>query len=95
MSGENDPKVTVVIRLEVEDFDRWKVGFDAIEPIRSEAGLSAEAYRVAGAPKQVWVIGTAPSKEAFFSFFSTPEQQERMKAMGVLAPPEVTFLESA
>ena len=47
------------------------------------------------APNNAWVIGTAPSKEAFTVLFSSTAQKERMINAGVISPPTVTLLESA
>jgi hypothetical protein len=57
------------------------------------AGLEVKAYRDMDDPAGVVVIGTAPSKEAFFGFMSSPEQQEAMKNASVQGPPDCTFLE--
>ena len=44
-------------------------------------------------PNGVVGIGTGPSKEAFFEFMTSPEQQEAMKTATVQGPPDITFLE--
>ena len=85
--------VKVLLSLEVEDFNKLKSVFDAAENARTEAGIAAEAYRNMDAPNNAWVIATAPSKEAFAAFFSSPLQKERMRTAGVISPPTVTFLD--
>ena len=57
------------------------------------AGLEVKAYRVMDDPNGVVAIGTAPSKEAFFAFMTSPEQQEALKTATVQGPPDLTFLE--
>jgi heme-degrading monooxygenase HmoA len=85
--------VKVLLSLEVEDFNKMKSVFDAAENARTEAGITAEAYRNMDVPNNVWVISTASSKEAFSAFFSSPAQKERMRNAGVISPPTITFLE--
>jgi len=86
--------ITIVVSHEVEDFQRWKLGFDDHESVRTEAGIKATAYRRVDAPNHVYVIGTAESKEVFEAFISSPDLQESMKNAGVISPPEFTILEN-
>ena len=86
--------ITVIISFEVEDFDKLKSVFDAAEKFRTEAGITAAAYKNMDAPNNVRIICTATSKEAFTAFFSSPAQKERMRNAGVISPPTVTLLES-
>ena len=86
--------IKVIVSFEVEDFDKFKSGFDTGGNARTEAGIMLEAFKNMDAPNNVWVIGTAPSKEAFAAFFSAPAAQERMRNAGVISPPTITLLES-
>ena len=85
--------IKVIVSFDVEEFDTFKSGFDTGGHARTEAGIIAEAFKNVDAPNNVWVIGTAPSKEAFTAFFSAPAAQERMRNAGVISPPTTTFLE--
>ncbi len=85
--------VTVIVSLEVSDFDQWKTAFDGHAAAREAAGINATAHRNLDDKGNAVAIGTASSKEAFIAFFTTPEMQEVQKAAGVMAPPEVKFLE--
>ena len=87
--------VTVIASLKVCDFDQWKTAFDGHAPVREAVSINATAYRSLDDDGNAVVIGTASSKEAFIAFFTTPEMQEVQKAAGVMAPPEVKFLEEA
>ena len=82
--------------MNVDDYDNWSTIFNSEGPrnARSEAGLIVEGYRNLDNPKNVIVIGTAPSKEAFLEFFTSPQQKERMQSAGVISKPTVTFLEN-
>ena len=85
--------VTVVVSFEVEEFTKFKAGFDSGQSRREQAGLHANVYQVVGNPNEAFVIGTTPSIEAFGAFFGDPAQQERMRNSGVTSPPDITFLE--
>ena len=85
--------ITVIIPHEVEDFDRWKIGFDDHGSARAEAKMQAKVYRSADDPNYVYVIGTAESKEAFEDFASSPDLQEATKEAGVISQLEFTILE--
>ncbi len=87
--------VKVIVSMNVKNFDSWSMAFNSEGPknARKAAGLIAEGYKNLDNPTNVVVIGTAPSKESFIEFFSTPEQAERMKSAGVVSKPTVTFLE--
>ena len=85
--------VTVIVSLKVADFDDWKAAFDSDVNSRQAAGIDAKAYQNMDNPDNPIAIGTAPSKEAFITFFTRPEMQKIQKDAGVLAPPDVTFLE--
>ena len=85
--------ITATLSFQVPDYDVWKAAFLLDKTDRKEAGLHATPYRSLDDSNHVFTIGTAPSKEAFMAFFLNPELQERIKATGVVGPPDITFLE--
>jgi hypothetical protein len=87
--------VTVIVSLNVEDFDKWHTAFSSMSSKREEVGLHAKAHRNIDDKNNAIVIGTAPSKEVFLGMFTSPETQELQKNAGVLGPPEVKFVEEA
>ena len=87
--------VTIIASLRVADFDALKAGFDAHASARAEAGIDAKAYQNIDDPNNVIAIATAPSKEAIAALFTKSEMQKVQKKAGVLAPPEIKFLEEA
>ena len=85
--------ITVVISAQVSDFDLWRSKFDGLEDQRIAAGINAKAYRNPDEPNTSYVIGTAPSKEIFIEFFTSPDSQA-IQASGVItSQPEIVFLE--
>jgi hypothetical protein len=86
--------ITVIVSFEVEDFDRWKVGFESRQDRRNESEIVAHPYRDMDKPNHVVILGTAPSREKFQEFFANPLQQASRTDSGVRGAPNVTFLES-
>ena len=85
--------MTVIIALKVEDYGKFETSFAERTSARVAAGIEVKPYRDMDDAGKVVVIGTVPSKEAFFAFMVTPEQQEAMKEATIQGPPEFTFLE--
>jgi heme-degrading monooxygenase HmoA len=85
--------ITLVVRVKVEDYTKLETTFANRESERVAAGLEVKAYRDMDDATSVVIIGTAPSKEAFLAFMTSPEQQEAMKEATIQGPPDLTFLE--
>jgi hypothetical protein len=69
-------RIHVIVNFLETDSDKNKALFDARADARTAAVISS----------------TVPSKEAFFSFFQSPGQQEEVKDGNQLAPPRCTLL---
>ena len=87
--------ITVIISVQVTDFDDWKSKFDGIEASRIEAGIKATAYRDLDDSTKSYVIGTAPSKDIFLVIFSSPKRQDIQDSGVITSAPQITFLEEA
>jgi hypothetical protein len=87
--------ITVIISVQVTNFDHWKSKFDGIEASRIEAGIKATAYRDLDDSTKSYVIGTAPSKDIFLAFFSSPKRQDIQDSGVITSAPQITFLEEA
>ena len=85
--------ITVIIKLKVEDWSKFEASFANRTSAREAAGIEVKAYRNMDDPNGVVVLGTVTSKETFFAFMTSTEQQEAMKNATVQGPPDITFLE--
>ena len=85
--------ITVVISTQVSDFDLWRSKFDGLEDQRIAAATNARAYRNPDEPNNSYVIGTAPSKEIFVEFFTSPDRQAIQDNGVIASPPKIVFLE--
>ena len=87
--------ITVIISVQVTDFDDCKSKFDGSEASRIEAGIKATAYRDLDDSTKSYVIGSAPSKDIFLVFFSSPKRQDIQDSGVITSAPQITFLEEA
>ena len=87
--------ITVFISVQVTNFDDWKSQFDGIEASRIEASIKATAYRDLDDSTKSYVIGTAPSKDIFLAFFSSPKRKDIQDSGVITSAPQITFLEEA
>jgi len=61
--------ITVIISVQVTNFDDWKSQFDGIEASRIEAGIKATAYRDLDDSTKSYVIGTRLPRTFFLHSF--------------------------
>lgn len=85
--------ITTVIKFKVADREKFETSFATRAGAREAAGLEFKAHRDMDDPTGVVVLGTVESKDAFFGFMSSAEQQDAMKNATIQGSPEVTFLE--
>jgi len=73
------------VGFRVEDYERWKAGYDASIEQRKAAGeISFAVYRNADDPNIVTVVSEQESAERLLEFFNSPDLQEKMKAAGIV-----------
>ena len=88
--------IYTLVRHSVEDFDKWKKVFDEHESVRKEGGEeSCQLFQGAGKPNDVTVLLKWESTEKAKTFFDSEDLKATMKEAGVLAPPEIIFLDEA
>ena len=85
--------VTGIVKLKIGDYEAFQTSFSNRASARLAAGIDVKAYRDMDDSSCIVVIGTVTSKEAFFAFMTSPEQQEAMKNATVQGPPDITWLE--
>ena len=72
------------VGFKVEDYNRWKEGYDASIEQRKAAGeISFQIFRNIDDPNTVTVISVQESAEKVQAFMNSPELQTRMKAAGI------------
>ena len=86
--------VYVMVKHNVEDYDKWKPMYDEHGPVRKKHGSTgATVYKVQGNPNELVVMTEWPDMKSAQSFAQDPGLPEVMKRGGVMGQPEIYFLE--
>lgn len=84
----------VMVRHQVQDYQKWKEGFDADRENLEKAGIQKFGlYRTGDDPKDIVVFMECGSLEQVKEFFGSEHFKERIKANGVVGEPEIVFLD--
>jgi heme-degrading monooxygenase HmoA len=84
----------ILVQHSVEDYARWKAGFDGNGASREAGGSKgAIVFRSAEDPNQVTVLLEWEDLDKARAFASSDELREAMQHAGVTGPPSVSFLE--
>jgi quinol monooxygenase YgiN len=89
--------VYVHVRHHVEDYSRWREGFDNHASVRRASGATEETYvmRSVDDPNALTVIMGWTDLEKAKAFTQSANLKAAMEKAGVTGPPEVRFLEAA
>ena len=83
----------ILIRHKVKDFKTWKVGYDAHQAKRSEAGLAEkQLLRSSDDPNEVFMIFEAKDLSRAKAFVASDELREKMQEVGVVDRPDIYYL---
>jgi hypothetical protein len=89
--------VYLYIQHTVEDFNKWKEGYDIHAPARQAGGMTGEAYvmRDVDHPNEITMLLGWSSLEKARAFAQSTSLKEAMQGAGVQGPPVIRFLETA
>lgn len=89
--------VYIHVQHTVEDYAKWREGFDNHAPARQAGGATDEAYvmRNVEDPNEITIILGWSDLEQARAFSQSASLKEAMQKAGVTGPPEVRFLEAA
>ena len=89
--------VYIHVRHRVEDYARWREGFDNHAPARQAGGATDEAYvmRNVDDPNEITITLGWSDLEKARAFTQSASLKEAMQKAGVTGPPEIRFLEAA
>jgi hypothetical protein len=83
----------MLFRHKVRDFKSWKVGYDAHQPKRVEAGLTEKyLFRSSDDPNEVVALFEAQDLNRAKQFAASAELREKMQDLGVIDKPDIYFL---
>jgi hypothetical protein len=89
--------IYLYLRQTVEDYARWKEGFDNHVSARQASGATGEAFvmRTIDEPNEITVLlGWNDLKKAL-AFTKSVSLKEAMQKAGIVGSPEIRFLEAA
>jgi hypothetical protein len=83
----------MIVRHKVQDFSKWKRGYDAHLPKRVEAGLT-EKHLLQGSddPNEVIALFEAKDLTRAKAFAKSTDLRETMQNVGVIDKPDIYFL---
>lgn len=83
-----------LFRVEVEDYERWKPGFDEHSSSRRESGSKGgRLFRNADDPNEVVILLEWDDLENARQFAQSEDLREAMQRYGVVGQPDIYFLE--
>jgi len=87
---------TVLVRLTVEDPEKWKAGFTQAGTLRKSYGSKgARAYSNADNPKEFLVVAEYEDAARAREMFQSQEFRDATKRAGVVGAPQVVFMDEA
>lgn len=82
------------VGFKVEDYNRWKEGYDASQEQRKASGeVSFQIFRNVDDPNTVTVLSVQESAERVQAFIDSPDLQARMKAAGITQMGQMLIIE--
>ena len=85
---------TLFVRHKVDDYGKWKRGYDEFASLRKEGGVTgASVHRDANDPDFVIVTHQFKDVNAAMAFAGSEELKSAMMKAGVAGPPEIWFTE--
>jgi hypothetical protein len=83
----------MLVRHKVKDFKTWKVGYDAHQPKRQEAGLTEKyVLRSSDDPNEVVLMFEAQDLARAKAFSASDDLRVKMQEVGVTDRPDIYFL---
>ena len=84
---------TIINSHKVENFAKWKQGFDAGEAMRAQAGITIKGvYQSVDDENSITIISEASNPDVAKAILSAPGMKEAMKKSGVISSPEIKIL---
>ena len=84
----------LLVRHKVEDYERWKPGFEDHGATRKESGSKGvRLFRNADDPNETVIITEWDDLEKARQFAQSDDLRETMQRLGVAEQPDILFLE--
>jgi hypothetical protein len=88
--------VYINLRLNLEDYEKWRAGFDANDSFRRAGGSTGinQIYRDVDNPNTVSLILEWESAEKAKTFLDNPALKQTMQKAGVIGAPVIRTVQS-
>jgi len=84
---------TIINTHQVENFSKWKEGFEAGAEMRSKLGITIKGiYQSVEDANLVTIISEMPSPEVAKAVLTSPEMKAAGQKSGVISAPEIKIL---
>ena len=85
----------VMIRLNLEDYAKWRSVFDEVAHLRESSGShGGTLYRSADDPHEVVIVWDWPDLAKARSYFQSDALRQAMQRAGVQGRPEIVYLDA-
>ncbi|MHA2288026.1 MAG: hypothetical protein ACXABG_04485 [Promethearchaeota archaeon] len=78
-----------ILRLKVEDFEKWNNVFGKGKETRLEANIKFRVFSTAGNRNEVWILAEFGDPAKFKAYMESPKSKEASAKAGILGTPEV------
>ncbi len=86
----------LLVHHKVEDYNKWKAGFDGHSSFRSQSGSKGgKVLRSLNNPNEIFILFEWDNVTNAQKFSQSDNLKEAMKNAGVVSIPEIYFLEEA
>ena len=87
--------VTLIVKIKVENFDKWKTAFDEADEFRKKLGIIIKGiYQSVEDDKSISLISDYPSLEIAKGILANPEWESNQRKAGVIGGFDVAFCNS-
>ena len=87
---------TIINSHKVENFAKWKQGFEAGETMHAQAGITIKGvYQSVDDENHITVISEVPNADVARAILSGPGMKASMEKGGVISAPEIKILNQA
>ena len=84
--------VTLIVKIKVENFEKWKKAYDEAEEFRKKLGIVIKGiYQSVEDHKSISLISDYPSIEMAKEILANPEWESNQRKAGVIAGFDITF----
>lgn len=84
--------VTLIVKINVEDFKKWKQAFDGAEAFRQKMGIELKSiYQSLDDENSITLISDYPSLEFAKKMLASPEWETNQRKSGVIGGFDLSF----